>query len=58
MEFIQKLIDEGKIVSFYKSPDQERGLYVCEIHVTDEDCLLYADTIAELLHKLERKDIA
>ena len=58
LQNLENLIDEGKRVTFYLSPSS-KARYVCEIDDRkDEEHMVYADTVVELLHKLERKEFS
>jgi hypothetical protein len=58
VQHLTKLIHEGKRVSFYLSPTPHRGKYVCDVDIKDDEHLVYADTVEELLRKLERKEFS
>lgn len=59
MEHLQKLMDEGKKISFYLSPSPHHSKYVCDIEDRrDEEHLVFADTVQGLIQKLERKEFS
>lgn len=59
MDHLQKLMDEGKKISFYLSPSPYHSKYVCDIDDRrDEEHLVFADSIQGLLQKLERKEFS
>jgi hypothetical protein len=58
IETLSKLVDEGKTITFYYSPDEgKERLYTAEISKKDEEIFVYAQSMQSLLAKLERKDI-
>ena len=56
---LKNLVDERKTISFYLTPEdmQDKGKYVCEISSSDDEHLLFGNSIESLLSKLERRDV-
>jgi hypothetical protein len=56
---LKSLVDEKKTLTFRLAPDdmKEKGKYICEINSVDDEHILFADTIENLMNKLERKDV-
>ena len=68
VDMVKNLIEEGKVVSFYRASEEEmdRGLFVCRVDITKDNSgrhlrgdsvyIFYADTVDELFSKTERRD--
>jgi hypothetical protein len=59
LEAIKNLIESGKTVSFYLTPEnlKEHGMYTCQISAKDDEHLVFADTLLMLSEKLQRRDV-
>jgi hypothetical protein len=55
---LARLLEDGKCVSFYSTPEEGKNRkFVAEITKSDEEIFVFADSIATLLQKLERREI-
>lgn len=56
---LEKFVNEGKRVTFYLSTSPNfKSKYVCVIDdCKDEEHIVYADSVTELMYKLERKEL-
>lgn len=56
---LEGLVNDGKKVTFYLSSSPNfKSKYVCIIDdCKDEEHIVYADSVTELFHKLERKEL-
>jgi hypothetical protein len=58
IESIKNLIESGKTVSFYMTPDtlKEHGIYTCQVSAKDDEHLVFANTLQTLCEKMGRRD--
>ena len=58
LEHLARLLDEGRRVSFFLSPDSDRGKYVCDVGSKDEEHFVFANSVEGLVMKLERREMS
>ena len=57
-ESIKSIIEDGKIVSFYMTPDsmKEHGIYTCQVSAKDDEHFVFANNLQNLCEKMGRRD--
>jgi hypothetical protein len=59
IDHLKALVDEGKVVSLSKVPDdiKNKGKMMCQIESKDAEYFMFAETIEELFEKLKRREL-